>query len=123
MFLSIMKPLLIEFCDSNKDILSKYRLIATGTTGTKISDKTGLIIDCKNSGPKGGDIEIANEIVEKGNKGILAIFFLVDPLWSAPHVNDIHALSRLCNLYNIPYATNIATAQILIKDIKNSNSK
>ena len=85
-------------------------LVATGTTGKHIAH-SGLIVTCLKSGPMGGDAQIASLLVD-GN--IDAIFFFIDPLYSHPHEVDIHMLMRLCNVYDIPLATNYATSKLLV---------
>ena len=96
---------------NNKDV----KLYATGTTGTHIKHAGGLEVECLKSGPLGGDAQIAALIVESK---IDMVLFFIDPMFSHPHAVDIHMLMRLCNVYDIPLATNYATANILIKSEK-----
>jgi methylglyoxal synthase len=91
------------------------KLYATGTTGTHIKHAGGLEVECLKSGPLGGDAQIAALIVEGK---IDMVLFFIDPMFSHPHSVDIHMLMRLCNVYDIPLATNYATATILIKSEK-----
>lgn len=91
---------------------SDNKIYATGTTGSHIK-KTGIDVNCLKSGPLGGDAQIASLLVE--DKIDLVLFF-IDPLYSHPHEVDIHMLIRLCNVYDKPLATNIATANLLIQD-------
>ncbi len=81
-------------------------LIATGTTGSHL-ERAGLEVDCMESGPYGGDAQIASRMVEK--KIDMVIFFR-DPLGKHPHEVDVNMLMRLCDVYNIPLATNPAAA-------------
>ena len=96
---------------NNKDV----KLYATGTTGTHIKHAGGLEVECLKSGPLGGDAQIATLIVEGK---IDMVLFFIDPMFSHPHAVDIHMLMRLCNVYDIPLATNYATATRLIKSEK-----
>jgi diacylglycerol kinase (ATP) len=102
---------IVNFAIAHAPVLGRYRLIATGTTGQRIQDATGLAIERKLSGPLGGDTQIAAEICEGK---VLAVVFLVDPLYAQPHEPDILALLRVCNVNNIPVATNVATAETII---------
>ena len=102
---------ILQFVNDNKRALSKCKLIATKTTGKLIKEKVGLKVKCYMSGPMGGDAEIASLVA---NKKVDAVFFITDPLDAHPHDPDIHGLMRVCNVHNIPLATNIATAQLII---------
>jgi methylglyoxal synthase len=74
-------------------------------------EKVGLAVERLESGPHGGDVQIANRVVE----GVVdAVLFIVDPLDKHPHDPDIQTLMRICNVRNVPLATNIATADVLI---------
>ena len=102
---------MLAFTMSNKDVLERYRLVATNTTGSMIADKTGLPVDKMLSGPIGGDAQIAAQIAEGK---VEAVFFFVDPLGKHPHDPDIQSLLRICNVHNVPLATNAATAEFII---------
>ena len=108
------KPDMVELVMQNKDIFSKYKLVATGTTGGLVK-KAGLEVDLLQSGPKGGDAQIATMAVEDK---LIRVLFLVDPLDVHPHQVDVNMLLRICNVHNVPIATNIATAEILVRGIK-----
>lgn len=110
-----MKAEIIEFASKYKNILKKHELIATGTTGHKIIEATGLNIKCLRSGPLGGDQEMGARIA---NGEINIIFFFRDPLTAQPHEPDISALLRLSDVYRIPLATNISTAEHIIESLK-----
>ncbi len=105
-----MKPEIIEFAKKYKDVLKNHNLVATGTTGSKIIEATGLDIHCYQSGPLGGDQEIGASIA---NGKIDLIFFLRDPLTPQPHEPDVSALLRLSDVHKIPLATNIRTAEMV----------
>lgn len=94
--------------------LSKHNLYATGTTGLHIMGETELEINRVKSGPLGGDQEIGAMIA---NQRIDLVIFLRDPLTSQPHEPDVNALLRLCDVYNIPLATNVSSAHRLLESI------
>ena len=102
---------LVEWVESNKDILKGHLSCGTGTTARLIVDRTGLPVKAYNSGPLGGDQQIGSRIVE-GN--IDFVIFFWDPLEAQPHDPDVKALLRICAVYDIPVANNRATADFLI---------
>ena len=105
------KELMVQFCIAYCGILSRYNICATGTTGKLVSEATGLQIQRFLSGSQGGAEQLASSI--SCNEIDLLIFFR-DPLTMKSHEpNDINIL-RLCDVHNIPVATNIATAEALI---------
>lgn len=101
---------LIEWVKKNKDILSTHFLYGTGTTGELITKATGLPVRTFLSGPLGGDQQISAKIIE--NEIDFLIFFW-DPLEAQPHDPDVKALLRVAVLYDIPVATNRATADFM----------
>ena len=94
-----------------KEVLSKHDLYATGTTGTLIMGETGLAINRMKSGPVGGDQQIGSMIA---CSELDLVIFLRDPLTAQPHEPDVSALLRLCDVVNIPLATNLASAEIML---------
>lgn len=106
------KPLLIQWCEDNKEILKNHFLCGTGTTARMISDKTGLPVRGYNSGPLGGDQQIGAKVVEGR---IDLIIFFSDPLTAQPHDPDVKALMRIAQVYDIPMAVNKASADFMIK--------
>lgn len=94
-----------------KEVLSKHDLYATGTTGTLIMGETGLMINRMKSGPVGGDQQIGSMIA---CSELDLVIFLRDPLTAQPHEPDVSALLRLCDVVNIPLATNLASAEIML---------
>ena len=109
------KENLIEFSIAYQQILGEHELYATGTTGSLISEATGLPITRFRSGPLGGDQQIGAMIADNNMD---MVFFFRDPLTAQPHEPDITALLRLCDLYHIPLATNMGTSEILLKGLQ-----
>jgi len=108
------KAEMVAFVKDNIEILKKYNLIATGSTGSHV-EKAGLKIEKKASGPLGGDAQIASDVVDGK---VQAVIFLRDPLGNHPHDPDIFMLMRICDVHNIPLATNTATAYLIIKSLE-----
>ena len=102
---------MVAFATYNREKLKNYNLIATGSTGKLLQDKVGLEVERLQSGPYGGDAQIAARVVEGKVDGV---FFLVDPMDKHPHDPDIQTLLRACNVHNVPIATNVATADLII---------
>ncbi len=102
---------LAMFALAHRDILSRFHLVATGTTGTILHKQTGLEVERVLSGPLGGDQQIGARLAEER---VLAVFFFRDPLTAQPHEPDVSALMRLCDVHDIPLATNPASAQALM---------
>lgn len=96
---------------TNEKVLSNFYLVATATTGKLINLETDLDIEIVESGPQGGDIQIASQMVD-GKIDLLVFFW--DPLEPQPHDPDVKALLRMAVLKNIPTACNRATADLLI---------
>ena len=109
------KAEMVQFLNEHSEILHKkdVSLISTGTTGAK-AEKAGFEVEKLLSGPLGGDAQIAARVAEGKCK---MVFFFRDPLAKHPHEPDIFMLMRLCDVYDVPLATNPATAELLIKAI------
>ena len=103
---------LIDWCEANKEILKKHFLCGTGTTARMITEYTGLPVKGYNSGPLGGDQQIGALVA---TDSVDFVIFLRDPLSSQPHEPDINALLRLCDVHDIPLATNRKSGHILLK--------
>jgi len=108
------KAEMVAFVKDNFNELKKFNIIATGSTGSHI-EKAGLKVDKKLSGPLGGDAQIASDVVDDK---VQAVIFLRDPLGKHPHDPDIFMLMRICDVHNIPLATNTATASLIIKSLE-----
>lgn len=106
---------MVQFLNKNKTILlhENINLIATGTTGSK-AENAGFKVKKLLSGPQGGDAQIAGRVAEGKTKMVL---FFKDPLSSHPHEPDVNMLIRICDVHNIPLATNEATAQLLLNGL------
>lgn len=105
------KELMVQFCIAYCGVLSKHNLCATGTTGKMVAEATDLNVQRYLSGSQGGDQQIAAKI--SCNEIDLLLFFR-DPISVKPHEPNDMNLLRLCDVHNIPVATNIATAEALI---------
>lgn len=105
------KAEMVSWAMKNKDILAKYNLCGTGTTAKLVSEATGLEVMRYLSGPLGGDQQIGAKIAEKQ---IDIVIFFWDPLMAQPHDPDVKALLRIAVVYDIPIATNKATANYVI---------
>jgi methylglyoxal synthase len=105
------KTLMQNFCIAYKGILSKHNLFATGTTGRLIEEVTNLNVHKYLAGHLGGTQQLGSQIE---HNMIDMVIFLQDPLKPKKHEPDIFNIIRLCDIHNIPLATNLATAELLI---------
>ena len=103
---------MVQLVQRHRERLSAMMIIATRSTGNLVMESTGLPVSLVNSGPLGGDQQIGGMVAS----GIVkAVIFLRDPLTAQPHEPDIAALLRLCDVHNVPLATNSATAEALLQ--------
>ena len=109
------KELMVQFCIAYCGILSRHTLLATSATGKTVNEATGLNIIRFLGGSQGGSQQIASRI---GCNEIDLVLLFRDPLNPKPHEPDETALLRLCDVHNIPVATNIATAEMLIHGLE-----
>ena len=109
------KELMVQFCIAYCGVLSKHTLLATGTTGKLVSESTGLQIIKFLAGSQGGSQQIASRI---GCDEIDLLLLFRDPLNPKPNEPDENVLLRLCDVHNIPVATNIAPAEMLIHGLE-----
>ena len=105
---------IVTLAKKYRSVLARYHLIATDDTGQRIEAATGLTIERLASGAQGGDLQIAARVVSGEVAGVI---FLMDSLRPQPHAPDYQALLRVCNLYEVPLATNIATAELSIQGV------
>ena len=107
------KAEMVAFIMENREALNGINLISTGTTG-KFVEQAGLKVTRVLSGPMGGDAQIAAKIAEKE---IGAVIFFRDPLNAHPHEPDVQMLMRICDVHNIPLATNPSCARLILKGL------
>lgn len=106
---------MIRFVTAYKDIFEQHQLYATGTTGKRIIDEVSLNVHRFHSGPLGGDQEIGALIAQDN---IDMVIFFRDPLTAQPHEPDVSALIRLSDVYQVPLATNMGTAEVLVRGLR-----
>lgn len=109
------KKLMQNFCIAYRGILSKHELFATGTTGRLIEEVTNLTVKKYIAGHLGGEQQLGSQIE---TNEIDMVIFLRDPLTKSSHEPDVVNIFRLCDMHNIPLATNLATAEMLIKSLE-----
>ncbi len=102
---------MVAFAKDHRALLARYPLIATGHTGKLLREKAGLTVETLLSGPMGGDQQIGARIAEDR---VLAVIFLRDPLTAQPHEPDVSALMRICDVHEVPLATNLAAAEAIV---------
>ena len=105
---------MVRLAEEHVTPLGRMRLVGTGTTGSMLSDRLGLRVDRTASGTEGGDLQIAARIA--GGE-VDAVVFLRDPLTAHPHEPDIQALLKVCDIYDVPVATNVTAARILLEHL------
>lgn len=105
---------IVRFVQEHGELLERCHLVATATTGALLTSKTGLRVDTVSSGPQGGDLQIGARIVD----GFIdAVIFFRDPLTAHPHDPDIQAVLKVCDVHDVPLATNRASADLLIRGL------
>jgi methylglyoxal synthase len=105
---------IVTLAQDFQEFLASCKLCATGTTGTRIAQGTGLKLERFLSGPMGGDLQIGARLA---SGKIDAVIFLRDPMTPQPHEPDINALVRACDVHNVPCATNVASAQLMLQSL------
>ena len=108
---------MITLAAEYRDFLRGCALVATGTTGGRLANELGLAVERKQSGPFGGDLQIGAELVDGR---IDAVIFLRDPMTPQPHEPDINALVRACDVHNVACATNVATAHLVLNQLRDA---
>ncbi|AMR77219.1 methylglyoxal synthase [Cupriavidus nantongensis] len=109
---------IVAFAARHRAFLSQCELLATGTTGGRLIDEVGLDVMRMLSGPWGGDLQIGAQLAEGR---VSAVVFLRDPMTPQPHEPDINALVRACDVHNVPCATNVASAELLLAGLAREN--
>ena len=112
------KTLMQNFCIAYRGILSKHKLYATGTTGRLVEEVTNLTIHRYLAGHLGGTQQLGAQVE---NNDMDLVIFLRDPLNPKSHEPDVNNIVKLCDTHNIPLATNLATAELLIKAMENGD--
>ena len=105
------KQEMLDWAAANREVLARYELCGTGTTARLVAEATGLAVKAYLSGPLGGDQQIGAKVAEGD---IDMVIFFWDPLEAQPHDPDVKALLRIAVVYDIPIATNKATADFVI---------
>ena len=105
------KAEMVELAKSYESVLADFELVSTGTTGKRVMEATDLDVERKQSGPVGGDAQIAAEVADALVDGVV---FLQDPLTAQPHEPDITALVRICDVHDTPLATTRSTAEYVL---------
>ncbi|MEJ7139420.1 methylglyoxal synthase [Amphibiibacter pelophylacis] len=105
------KDAMVRLAGEFSAFLSTCTLMATGTTGGRLIAEVGLAVECLLSGPLGGDLQIGARLAE-GEVDL--VIFLRDPMTPQPHEPDINALVRACDVHDVPCATNLASARLLL---------
>ena len=111
---------LVAWATFNRDTLAGFRLLATRHTARLLQDKVGLTVEWLLSGPEGGDAQIAARVA---TSEVDAVYFFADPLGAQPHDPDIRALLRVCNVHNVPLATNVATADLMMASLSDERAQ
>ena len=109
------KDVMVAFARRHAEFLRTQRLVATATTGALIHAQAGLAVESMLSGPLGGDLQIGALVATRQIKGVI---FLRDPLTAHPHEPDIAALMKVCDIHNVPLATNLATADMVMAGLQ-----
>jgi methylglyoxal synthase len=110
-----MKDAMVALAREFAPTLARCRLTATGTTGRRLQVEAGLAVECLLSGPLGGDLQIGARLAEGR---VDAVVFLRDPMTPQPHEPDINALVRACDVHDVPCATNVASARVLLRHVE-----
>lgn len=112
-----MKDSMIALAQEFRPVLTRYRLIGTGTTGSRLRREVGLDVECLLSGPMGGDLQIGARLAVGE---VQIVVFLRDPMTPQPHEPDINALVRACDVHDVVCATNLATARLVLSRVDGS---
>lgn len=108
------KQAMVALAQEFVTLLAGCTLCATGTTGQRLQDEVGLAVERLLSGPLGGDLQIGARLAVGG---LDAVIFLRDPMTAQPHEPDINALVRACDVHDVPCATNVSGARLMLRQI------
>ena len=111
---------MITLAAEYREFLAGCTLSATGTTGGRLINELGLEVECKHSGPFGGDLQIGAQLV---TGEVDCVIFLRDPMTPQPHEPDINALVRACDVHDVACATNVSTARLVLTQLMHANDK
>ncbi|MEY2725645.1 MAG: Methylglyoxal synthase [Planctomycetota bacterium] len=111
------KDTMLHFVGKHLDFFKGRVLVATGNTGRMLHERLGLEVERVAHGPSGGDLIIGGRVAEGK---VQAVLFLRDPLTAQPHEPDVAALMRVCDVHNVPLATNVATAMAVLQHLQQS---
>ncbi|WP_269632067.1 methylglyoxal synthase [Pelomonas sp. BJYL3] len=109
------KKEMVALAGEFRGLLGRCTLMATGTTGGRLQRECGLQVECLLSGPLGGDLQIGARLAVGG---VDAVVFLRDPMTPQPHEPDINALVRACDVHDVPCATNVASARLMLQALQ-----
>lgn len=107
-----MKDDMVAFAKRHLDFFRQQRIVATGNTGKLLTEHLGLQVERVAHGPEGGDLIIGGRVAQGK---ISAVLFFRDPLTAQPHEPDVSALMRVCDVHNVPLATNLSTAEAIVR--------
>jgi methylglyoxal synthase len=110
-----MKQELLDFVRGHIEFFRSHALVATGNTGKLLHEQLGLDVERVIHGPHGGDLIIGGRVAEGK---IEAVLFFRDPLTAQPHEPDVSALMRVCDVHRIPLATNLSTAEAVVRSLQ-----
>lgn len=105
---------MVRLAGQFREALAGCTLMATGTTGGRLQREVGLTVECLLSGPMGGDLQIGARLAVGE---VDAVIFLRDPMTPQPHEPDINALVRACDVHDVPCATNVSGARLLLRGL------
>ena len=111
------KDAMVQFAREFEAVLRKCTLCATGTTGGRLINEVGLTVERLLSGPLGGDLQIGARLSQNE---VDMVIFLRDPMTPQPHEPDINALVRACDVHDVPCATNLSTAKLVLQQLQTS---
>ncbi|ODV07128.1 MAG: methylglyoxal synthase [Rubrivivax sp. SCN 70-15] len=114
------KDAMVRLAREFEPFLRRCTLCATGTTGGRLVDEVGLVVERMLSGPLGGDLQIGARLA---TGGVDVVIFLRDPMTPQPHEPDINALVRACDVHDVPCATNLSSARLLLAQLQISPSE